>query len=1268
MEYITPIYDRTQADVITAGNVIGLINPKGTINYIDLNRIENNTRVVADTMLKKGIVKEYIKLNSKYNWVETDIPTKSDINRIINNILLLKQYSIQGLQLEPIGLNAQWSWQLANAIEKNLDIMYKQEPRPEGTYNLEVVNGTGSGQYLDNTVVPIEAYPPNSNKLFKYWSGDAEDLAQVENTKASSTTFTVNHQDAKLTATYLSSIPHKFKILNGTCTNLTNPDANQDNYMEGDIIRISANPCPLNMVYWGWIVIDYEGEADQGITRWTIEDGFTYQTAQITTFVMPAADVEITAKYIHPGDHTLKVVNGLGSGEYSYSDLVSISSMEDELSNDDWEYKFEYWSGPGVSLIAEDYEYLDDAGNPIAPTKSPRVTLYMEDFNSEITANYSRKLKEPSIVEVTTLVINADDLEAFNNRSDEKAEADRITQIADIPGISVLSKKEYTKFSEVPISVNTNDIVDEDGIKWRFSYWVLLTSITGRKDEEDLIIYKLNFGNPFYTSSTNYTIGNSFTTIIAVREQVYDVKLEHCTAKSINGEIVSKDNVLTIPAMLPFLLIADTSDLDDGYDSTKNVITNDGYNVSDNGIVSYRGISEFYLNANEINTDDILSIKYWRVFRNKYYYTARIFPDGDINSEGILTDVGIENSAITLNADTTPEGQEFTGWYVGTVNRYTTMWHKLHNSTPTMVTYFGNELLLPNACTPDDPGQYFYRPMYSALPAEHELIIRIYSDDGSTYTEKTEMLKEGYLYRMSAPNPTNTISHRFLKWTETIKGSINNLYSQDIKVSLREDCIISAYYEEKEKRQVTIIGGIIEGYDKTSEARSMYVEQTVNIKADDPEENMIFVGWAPIKEGGKDTSWLTQASSQNTMLYIGNSDIAIKAVYKKPEDLTSYQLVLVNGYSSGKYEEGSKVGITAVAPDDGYEFWKWEGVNEVFQTEEDKYKSEVEIIMPPYPITLTAKYKLQNSTPVYTLIVNYGTIIKDNTGETYFDVNEADFEEGTIVTIKANPLDDIAAQNSKFYQWTGNIETVENISSETTTVTIGKSDITLNATYIGLEDYVLRVKNGTGSGAYKEGTKANIIANLKDDDTHEYIFQEWIGDIEYIENINEKDTYVTIPQKDVSVEAKYITKYYLEVVNGTGSGFYEEGSEINVSADNNFISWSGDTDYISNIYSHNLVITMPNSPIKIVAKIAEANDPNSIGIMDALVDDMIKQISGKSDIGNIILEKTTGSISIQTDLEFNSKKVKNGLSPRQLTSSSEVSSLKVGDIYTIEGD
>ena len=694
MEYITPIYDRTAADVITAGNNVGLIDPKGTINFKDLNRIENNTRVVANTMRAKGIVDFEITLNSKYNWQETDIPTKNDLNRIINNILILQQYSVTGLQLEKLGLNSQWSWKLANAIEKNLDIMYKQEPRPEGLFNLKVMNGLGTGDYADNTVVNVEAFMPSANKIFKCWTGDAEDLVQLENVNAAQTTFTINHQDAEITAEYKSSLPHKFKIVNGTATNLTNPQANTDNYMEGDIIRVVAGPCPLDHVYWGWLVNDFVAESDSYITTYEIEEAFTYQTAQITTFIMPAADVEIEAKYIYPGEHTLKVINGLGSGEYNFGDLVGIRSREDELSDDDWNYKFEYWSGPATSLLADDYEYLDDNGNPIVATKAPRVTLRMEDYNTEITANYSRYLKEPSQVNTKIYIINSDDLKHATTEIS-------VDSLDDITGIKRLYSEQCTKFSNMNYSAPTDIIEDVNGIRWQFSYWARVTNIYTDTNGK---ITKIDVQKIDDKINHVVSMGNKDTIEIIVRTRVVDVNLEYCRATSIHGNIVSKNNILSIPSGVLFSLSPVISELDDGFNSDTHKITNDGYTLSDDSIV--KKAYNYYIDEDNIAENDILKITYWRKFRDKYWYTATIFPDGDITSEGTVIDTFKEDTAISLSTTTIPEGKSFDGWYMGTVNKYTTTWSRINSGqshTLNMTTRPSDMLLLPNLCTQDDP-------------------------------------------------------------------------------------------------------------------------------------------------------------------------------------------------------------------------------------------------------------------------------------------------------------------------------------------------------------------------------------------------------------------------------------------------------------------------------------------------------------------------------------------------------------------------------------
>lgn len=75
----SPVYDRLQSDVVEKTD-------KGYLNASDLNRIEFNCRYLADTLDSLGY---NIVLVTKVNWLRTDMPWISDIERIKDNVLRL---------------------------------------------------------------------------------------------------------------------------------------------------------------------------------------------------------------------------------------------------------------------------------------------------------------------------------------------------------------------------------------------------------------------------------------------------------------------------------------------------------------------------------------------------------------------------------------------------------------------------------------------------------------------------------------------------------------------------------------------------------------------------------------------------------------------------------------------------------------------------------------------------------------------------------------------------------------------------------------------------------------------------------------------------------------------------------------------------------------------------------------------------------------------------------------------------------------------------
>lgn len=133
MAWITPITDRTQADVnlVLEYDSIGYNNltpeqksvwnagMKGALNASDLNRIENNIKFLANSL-------ELYNLNIKTNWQMSDVPRNNDFNRILSNLNAVKdkareRFSIDLPETPSLPLNG---FEKINDIENILYIIY----------------------------------------------------------------------------------------------------------------------------------------------------------------------------------------------------------------------------------------------------------------------------------------------------------------------------------------------------------------------------------------------------------------------------------------------------------------------------------------------------------------------------------------------------------------------------------------------------------------------------------------------------------------------------------------------------------------------------------------------------------------------------------------------------------------------------------------------------------------------------------------------------------------------------------------------------------------------------------------------------------------------------------------------------------------------------------------------------------------------------------------------------------------------------------------
>lgn len=308
VSYITPITNRTNADIEYARiHQDDLINKNiGAWNYTDANRVCNNLKYAAEYMYEQGFLSQPYSMQIKLDWKETDIITYEMLNSmLINNMNNLKTYSRADLIWYPIASVANMDYHTANWIELDIDALATQEPLPPDTYRLDVINGSGTGDYEAETVVTIQANPPDTGETFSHWSGDH--LENIGNALSSITTYTMPHQNITLTANYTGSIPH-------TLTVITHTSRNVISLSMGAIYYIEADPAPQGKVFHHW---DVEPN--------TYDDQF-YEPAATTHFTMPNEDVTITAVYVTKGEKQLIVRNGKGSGWYEYDTYASISS------------------------------------------------------------------------------------------------------------------------------------------------------------------------------------------------------------------------------------------------------------------------------------------------------------------------------------------------------------------------------------------------------------------------------------------------------------------------------------------------------------------------------------------------------------------------------------------------------------------------------------------------------------------------------------------------------------------------------------------------------------------------------------------------------------------------------------------------------------------------------------------------------------------------------------------------------------------------------
>jgi formylglycine-generating enzyme required for sulfatase activity len=167
-------------------------------------------------------------------------------------------------------------------------------------YTLTVTGGSGSGKYDSGDVVPIEADAPAAGERFAHWAVVPADapLGTGFDPLKPATALVMPPLHTMVSAVFEEIPTYRLTVSGG---------AGGGTYTNGQAVTIYASPPPEHHTFlWAG---DTAALADP--TRW------------ITTLVMPASDVTVTATY-PPLLYTLTVSGGTGGGAYTNGQTVTI--------------------------------------------------------------------------------------------------------------------------------------------------------------------------------------------------------------------------------------------------------------------------------------------------------------------------------------------------------------------------------------------------------------------------------------------------------------------------------------------------------------------------------------------------------------------------------------------------------------------------------------------------------------------------------------------------------------------------------------------------------------------------------------------------------------------------------------------------------------------------------------------------------------------------------------------------------------------------------
>lgn len=1186
-EWIQAITDRTEQDIRNVQYDPTMKNPKGTWNASDLNRIEKNTAYCVEYMLENKIYRSDPKLTIKENdyWTGDMIPNLTEISRVVSNVIQITEYAREknlaiADALPKLYVPTHVSFEFANDIEIALNILHIQPKLPLDYFRLTLEEGVilriqredGTLEDINASealiaedeiayIKGIPAEPDAQYKYFQFWSGDENDLQHLGNWEEEETTYLGQYRDVKFKANFQTRIPRLLK-LNSAYISVTGSDKaetgpSNGTYYAGDKIMIIANRAEKGKQFYEWL-------GEDNVLK-NITGAVDEQYPSTAWLAMPDCDVELTPKYINAGAHTVTVTNGRGTGVYEYKDRVSISA--DVPSH----YGFDNWSG--------DTSYLSDI-------YSAYQSFEMLDYNLRFTAHYSYRYsyndiqiingyisqngtnvssvsgaRQSSTLQLVPTPPDASQGLDYWEIEGEGSASGTTFYVGD--GDAIITGHYAPSHTLTVVNRNNNSSTETYGVVENHSQKLTTNATVGD--------YKFN---GWYENGERLSTNREITIAIADKDRTIEAKYDYYPKYTVT--LVNKNNsgqTQTYQVLSGnYWSVSTTEDVGD------NLFVRwlkDGNQVSTN----YNNYGFYVSKDTTITAEYRLKESYYLTVNNgtgSGYYKERqavtiTADEGDFSdwSDSNLYSISNRYSKTTVVKLGRSDGTVTANYNLRQITVVT------HSGSTTYAVRQGGSLNIRANPAPDtyewdasvgwtiDEGgtgsfsnslrsdTYFYagttdatiRANYKPIPWFTVTVEEGYLDTNNSGKTTGVYLRDSNPIIIMKPAPEG---HKFLQW-EVLEGNDNNVtepFAENTTIrNLVNDVKVRATYyipdpEVKYTLQIKRTDGTITEY------HNPVGYQQKNISASRPAEGMKFYRW------NGDYQYLTGGRylGENNTINTPARDILIEETFV-PEDWVVKYHLWMKGYgeceydttrvdyetnetttqenwaTDYEYEEGSKVRIRTKAIPFGWNFVKWQVVDEAGSEHNnliDNLTSESTTVdIPDYDIYITAeiveteKYKME--------------ITDGESNASYYENGKAD-----IYFNKTN-TDDI---HYEFVRWTGDgIQSLKDYDTgkqfnvlvagtknEPQFVKMPARHVSIKATYKTL--YKLNLTNATidkpdeKRGPYYEiGAKVAITA---DEPLEGQKFARWEGDIDCLQNPFDPTTTVTTRQGSIKITAVYI--------------------------------------------------------------------------------------------------------------------------------------------------